>query len=547
MKKLLFFCGVAAVLCSSCGKRIARVESVDIVPQPVSVVASDGAFDLTKNTKICLLSDDSTLNYSVRLFNGLLDKSFGKPLPVIKSTQPEAGAINVRLGGLQPEEYTLNIRPDGVDITGGSPAGVFYAFQTLRQLLPVAVARGEKAGVIELPVAEIADKPHFAHRGGMLDVCRHFFTADDVKTFIDILAMHKLNRFHWHLTEDQGWRIEIKQYPKLTEVGAFRDRCNLQAEADAPKDSVPYGGFYTQDEIRDIVQYAAKRFITVIPEIEMPGHASAALASYPYLGCKGEGYVVPSTWGVKADVYCAGNDSTFRFIEGVLSEVVELFPSEYIHIGGDECPKINWQQCPACQQRIKTEKLKNENELQSYFMQRAEKFLAGKGRKIVGWDEILEGGISETATVMSWRGSAGGIEAAKKGNHVIMAPNSHCYLDYYQTDKIETEPKSIGGHLPIEKVYSLDPYEGLNADEQQYILGVQGNLWTEFISEFDHAEYMLLPRLAALAEVGWSYDNKDFDSFKKRETSLARLYDAYGYKYAKHMFPADSTVTGTTK
>ncbi|HAY32090.1 beta-N-acetylhexosaminidase [Alistipes sp.] len=547
MKKLLFFCGVAAVLCSSCGKRIARVESVDIVPQPVSVVASDGAFDLTKNTKICLLSDDSTLNYSVRLFNGLLDKSFGKPLPVIKSTQPEAGAINVRLGGLQPEEYTLNIRPDGVDITGGSPAGVFYAFQTLRQLLPVAVARGEKAGVIELPVAEIADKPHFAHRGGMLDVCRHFFTADDVKTFIDILAMHKLNRFHWHLTDDQGWRIEIKQYPKLTEVGAFRDRCNLQAEADAPKDSVPYGGFYTQDEIRDIVQYAAKRFITVIPEIEMPGHASAALASYPYLGCKGEGYVVPSTWGVKADVYCAGNDSTFRFIEGVLSEVVELFPSEYIHIGGDECPKINWQQCPACQQRIKTEKLKNENELQSYFMQRAEKFLAGKGRKIVGWDEILEGGISETATVMSWRGSAGGIEAAKKGNHVIMAPNSHCYLDYYQTDKIETEPKSIGGHLPIEKVYSLDPYEGLNADEQQYILGVQGNLWTEFISEFDHAEYMLLPRLAALAEVGWSYDNKDFDSFKKRETSLARLYDAYGYKYAKHMFPADSTVTGTTK
>ena len=547
MKKLLFFCGVAAVLCSSCGKRIARVESVDIVPQPVAVVASDGAFDLTKNTKICLLSDDSTLNYSVRLFNGLLDKSFGKPLPVIKSTQPEAGAINVRLGGLQPEEYTLNIRPDGVDITGGSPAGVFYAFQTLRQLLPVAVARGEKAGVIELPVAEIADKPHFAHRGGMLDVCRHFFTADDVKTFIDILAMHKLNRFHWHLTDDQGWRIEIKQYPKLTEVGAFRDRCNLQAEADAPKDSVPYGGFYTQDEIRDIVQYAAKRFITVIPEIEMPGHASAALASYPYLGCKGEGYVVPSTWGVKADVYCAGNDSTFRFIEGVLSEVVELFPSEYIHIGGDECPKINWQQCPACQQRIKTEKLKNENELQSYFMQRAEKFLAGKGRKIVGWDEILEGGISETATVMSWRGSAGGIEAAKKGNHVIMAPNSHCYLDYYQTDKIETEPKSIGGHLPIEKVYSLDPYEGLNADEQQYILGVQGNLWTEFISEFDHAEYMLLPRLAALAEVGWSYDNKDFDSFKKRETSLARLYDAYGYKYAKHMFPADSTVTGTTK
>ena len=280
----------------------------------------------------------------------------------------------------------------------------------------------------------------------------------------------------------------------------------------------------------------------------MPGHASAALASYHYLGCKDMDYEVPSIWGVKADVYCAGKDSTFQFLEGVLDEVIELFPSEYIHIGGDECPKDRWKECPLCQQRIKTEKLKDEFELQSYFVKRIEKYLNDKGRKLIGWDEILEGGLSQTASVMSWRGAAGGIEAAKKGNNVVMTPNSHCYLDYYQTDKIDQEPKAIGGFLPLEKVYSLDPYEGLNAEEQKYILGVQGNLWTEFISTLDHAEYMALPRLAAIAEVGWSYDNKEsYEGFKKRVTSLRRLYDAAGYNYGKHAFPADSTSTAVVE
>ena len=519
----------------------------NLIPRPERADRREGEFLVAKQTEIYSPAFPDLFDY----LNDHIERVCGYRLAAGGHRRSiQQISIEKHEGGLSEEGYLLDISPSRITIRANDRGGAFYALQTLFQLMPVSVYRPDAARHAEtfaIPCFHIEDAPRFAYRGVMLDVSRNFSDKAAVMRYIDWMARHKLNTLHWHLTDDQGWRIEIKQYPKLTEVGAFRDRCNLQAEADAPKDSVPYGGFYTQDEIRDIVQYAAKRFITVIPEIEMPGHASAALASYPYLGCKGEGYVVPSTWGVKADVYCAGNDSTFRFIEGVLSEVVELFPSEYIHIGGDECPKINWQQCPACQQRIKTEKLKNENELQSYFMQRAEKFLAGKGRKIVGWDEILEGGISETATVMSWRGSAGGIEAAKKGNHVIMAPNSHCYLDYYQTDKTETEPKSIGGHLPIEKVYSLDPYEGLNADEQQYILGVQGNLWTEFISEFDHAEYMLLPRLAALAEVGWSYDNKDFDSFKKRETSLARLYDAYGYKYAKHMFPADSTATDTTK
>lgn len=530
---LLSVCCASILLLCSCGKRIARIESVDIVPRPVSVITSDGVFDLKRNSKICLLSDNPELTRSADFFNGLIEKSFGRPLKVVKSTAPENNAINVQLAELGAEEYTLSITPEQILITGGSPAGVYYAFQSLRQLLPHAVSHGEKAGIIELPAVEVADKPFFAYRGGMLDVGRHFFGVDDVKNFIDILAMHKLNRFHWHLTEDQGWRIEIKKYPELTRVGAFRPGCSL--EPGAEPDSVPYGGFYTQDEVKDIVNYAADRFITVVPEIEMPGHASAALASYNYLGCK-DGYEVPNTWGVKEDVYCAGKDSTFAFLEDVLSEVVELFPSEIIHIGGDECPKVRWKECPLCQKRIRTEKLKNENELQSYFVHRIENFLAGKGRRIIGWDEIMEGGLSKTAMVMSWRGAQGGIEAAKSGNYVVMAPNSHCYLDYYQTDKRETEPKSIGGHLPIEKVYSLDPYAGLNADEQQYILGVQGNLWTEFISEMDHAEYMLLPRLAALAEVGWSYDNKDFADFKKRVTSLKELYDAYGYNYGKHLF-----------
>ena len=543
MKKLLFFCGVAAVLCSSCGKRIARVESVDIVPQPVSVVASDGAFDLTKNTKICLLSDDSTLNYSVRLFNGLLDKSFGKPLPVIKSTQPEAGAINVRLGGLQPEEYTLNIRPDGVDITGGSPAGVFYAFQTLRQLLPVAVARGEKAGVIELPVAEIADKPHFAHRGGMLDVCRHFFTADDVKTFIDILAMHKLNRFHWHLTDDQGWRIEIKQYPKLTEVGAFRDRCNLQAEADAPKDSVPYGGFYTQDEIRDIVQYAAKRFITVIPEIEMPGHASAAIAAYPELGntdIPGYAPKVQETWGVLPYTF-APTEKTFRFLEDVIDEVCALFPdSPYIHIGGDEAPKNQWKQSPAAQQVMKDNGLANEHELQSYFIRRVEKIINSRGKRLIGWDEIQEGGLSPTATMMVWRSQMPHIAAQTlaRGNDIVMTPNSHLYFDYDQGPGKPAAPEyeTINNNqLTWQHVYGLEPVpQGTPREREKQVLGCQANIWTEYIPNLPKWEYHVFPRALALAEVAWTpQELKNEKDFRKRLDRQLPFLDARGVNYKR--------------
>ncbi|MDD3108041.1 MAG: beta-N-acetylhexosaminidase [Alistipes sp.] len=536
MKKVLLaaWCIAVSLDCFGGGKLL-RTPSVDVVPRPAEMTVSEkGVFTLKPSTKIVFASNDEALLNSARFFNSVISPSLGGELTVVCDGKKASKNIQVTLGTLQAEEYQLSVTSQGVQITAGSPAGVFYAFQTLRQMLPAAVFKGETASAIELPLVEIADKPHFAYRGAMLDVCRHFFTVDEVKTFIDILALHKMNRFHWHLTEDQGWRIEIKRYPELTRVGAFRDRCSL--EPGAPLDAQPYGGFYTQDQIREIVKYAADRFITVIPEIEMPGHASAALAAYGFLGCKGEGYTVPDIWGVKEDVYCAGKESTFEFLENVLSEVVELFPSEYIHIGGDECPKARWKECPVCQQRMQQEQLKDELELQSYFVQRIEKFLNSKGKKLIGWDEILEGGLSKTASVMSWRGAAGGIEAAKSGNYVVMSPNSHCYLDYYQTQEVEKEPKAIGGFLPVERVYSFDPYEGLNAQQQAYIMGVQGNLWTEFISTLSHAEYMALPRLAALSEVGWSYDHRDYNEFKQRIKSLTGLYEALGYNYAKHMF-----------
>ena len=388
-----------------------------------------------------------------------------------------------------------------------------------------------------MPAVTVSDKPYFAHRGGMLDPCRHFWTVDEVKEYIDILAIHKLNKFHWHLTDDQGWRIEIKKYPELTRVGSVRGETLIgHHHTSSEYDKTPHGGYYTQKQIREIVKYAADRYITVIPEIELPGHAVAALTSYPWLGCKSEGYEVRRRWGISKEVFCPGKETTFEFLQNVFAEVLELFPSEFIHIGGDECPKDSWKQCPLCQERIRTEGLKDEFELQSYTVRRMEKWLREHGRKIIGWDEILEGGVSPTATVMSWRGSKGGIAAAKAGNHVIMTPNVHCYLDYYQTKTPTKEPMAIGGYVPMRKVYELDPYDQLTPGERAYILGVQGNLWTEYIATFPHLKHMLLPRLAAIAEVGWSYDRKDFDDFKHRMNSLRKCYDAAGLNYATYFF-----------
>ena len=502
---------------------------VRIVPRPAEVEELPGSFRLTPRTPVVIT--DEQLRTPAEIFARAVGKLTGTEPAV--TAAPEKHAVTLQLQpGYEAEEYLLEVGRQRITVTASTPQAVLHGLRSLQQL----VAGGE------IPACVVRDKPTFAYRGAMLDVCRHFFPVEDVKTYIDILSLHKINKFHWHLTDDQGWRIEIRKYPKLTEIGSVRSRTLIGRDPggtydeNCKFDETPYGGYYTQDEIRDVVNYAAERFITVIPEIEFPGHAVGALASYPWLGCTGEQYEVRQTWDIDDRVFCIGKETTFEFIEGVLEEVLELFPSEYIHIGGDECPTVMWKKCPHCKARMKAERLKRPRRLQNYATARVEKFLNAHGRRLIGWDEILEGEVTPTATIMSWRGAEGGIKAAKMGNHAIMAPTTHCYLDYYQTRDTAGEPLAIGGYLPVEKVYSLDPYEMLTADEQRCILGVQANLWTEYIATWPHAEYMLLPRLSALAEVGWSLDRKDYGDYLRRVRRLAKIYDACGYNYAKHIF-----------
>ena len=454
---------------------------------------------------------------------------------------PETGEPDLQTricSRLGDEEYVLDTRGGKILLRGGSQAGLFYGRQTLMQI----VSQLRAAGADSIPGMKIQDKPAFAYRGAHLDCCRHIFTIDEIKTYIDILALHKLNVLHWHLTDDQGWRAEIKRYPRLTEVGSIRKETLVGHYGSDTYDGTPYGGYYTQDEMREIVRYAAERFITVIPEIEMPGHASAALASYPELGCRGKDYpyIVQTTWGVFPEVFCAGNPETVTFLERVLDEICDVFPSEYIHIGGDEAPRSEWENCPLCQAQMRVKGYTREAELQSYLITTIETYLAGKGRKIIGWDEILDGGVSQSATVMSWRGPKGGIAAAKLGNDVIMTPNSHYYLDYYQTADPagNSEPLGIGGCLPLRKCYSFDPYDQLSDDEKSHIKGIQANLWTEYIASFDHVQHMLLPRLAALSEVAWSNTNRtSYESFVQRiSTALLPLYAERGYIWAPFAF-----------
>ena len=424
MKKWIWIWAAAALV--GCGRHI--------VPEPSDVRVGEGVFSLTRRTEIRLSDGDSALVRTAELFGGLAGKSLGRPLAVVRGGGQESGAICVALGDLPAEAYVLSVRSDRIDLTGGSPAGLFYGFQTLRQLLPESALRGEKARAIDLPVVEIRDEPRIGYRALLLDAGRHFFGPEEVKSVIDLMAMHKLNRLQWHLTEDQGWRIEIRKYPELTRRGAWRDRSDLRPAEDGrpEKDPQPYGGYYTRQQVREIVRYAADRFIEIVPEIEMPGHAMAALASYPWLGCLGEGYEVPSLWGVKEDVYCAGKDSTFVFLEDVLTEVTDLFPYGLVHIGGDECPKARWKECPRCQRRMRDEGLGSEEELQSYFVRRIERFLASRNRRMVGWDEIRQGGLSETAIVLSRKREQGLRSALENGNDVIMTPYMNCYFDYYQ-------------------------------------------------------------------------------------------------------------------
>ncbi len=536
MRKLILTCAALVVAC------VAMATECVIVPRPVSYEAQKGKCALTSKSVVYVA--DKSLVRPATMFCKYVAEEKELQLSVVESAASSKGAIALSIDKLYAEEaYVLEIAKSGVTIRGGSEKAVFYGLQSLRQVVFHAKAKGEK---VELPCMVVEDKPHFGYRGGMLDVCRYFFSVDEVKKFIDILALHKMNRFHWHLTEDQGWRIEIKKYPNLTKVGSIRKETliGLYGKKYRPYkfDGKSYGGFFTQDEVREIVRYATERYIDVIPEIDMPGHMVAALASYPELGCTKGPYEVRTTWGISRDVLCAGRESTFEFVEGVLAEILELFPSKYIHVGGDECPKHRWKVCPDCQKRIKEEGLKDEFELQSYFMRRVENYLAKHGRSIIGWDEILEGGISKTATIMAWRGPQRGIEAAKLGNDVIMTPRHYCYLDYANTSNREknNEPLCGGGNgklpLTLRKAYSFNPYDQLNEYERQFIKGVQGNMWTEYVPTFSHVQHMVLPRLAAIAEVGWTFGEKDYDDFARRMHLLRKLYDKCGFNYAPYFF-----------
>lgn len=524
-----------AMMIAACGKLVPSDGRVDVIPLPNELTLGEGNFVLKSSTKIVTTFEVDAMENAIACWSDVMSDVFNQSVAIETSAQPQKGQINIiKDDSLEPEAYRLTVNESDIQIAASSASGVFYAFQTLRQMLPTA-AFTEQAGRVEIPQCEINDKPHFAYRGFMFDMGRHIFTVDEVKDMIDICAMHKINKFHWHLTEDQGWRIEIKKYPKLTEIGSIRK--SSPTGRNKGQDGKPYGGFFTQEQVKDVVKYAQERFITVIPEIEIPGHSVAALASYPELGCTGEQYEVATWWGVDPRVICPGKEQAFVFWEDVLLEVMELFPSEYIHIGGDECPKTFWKKCPACQARMRKEGLKSEEELQAYVTKRVEKFLNEHGRKIIGWDEILQGGVTQSATVMAWRGPQYGIEAAKLGNHVIMSPKTSCYLDYYQSRDKDNEPLAIGGYLPLEQSYALDPYDQLNPEEQKFVLGVQGNLWTEYIKDYDYAQYMALPRLSAIAEVGWSYKNKNYESFLERLPHLSDLFDFYGYNYAKHALP----------
>lgn len=521
MKKM-FVSALVAIL----GIAGATTAQISVFPQPEYVDMSQGEYLVTPRTRI-VVEDD--MFSPARLFAEDMASFFTEARRPMKVSRGGKGIKLRRDGCIAEEGYELTVTPKEITVIGGSEAGVYYGLQTLRQLIV--------AGGGAVPCCFIADEPRMSYRGVHLDVCRHFFTVDEVKRYIDILAAHKINRFHWHLTDDQGWRIEIERYPELTEKGSVRS-CTLVGHGSDSNlyDDTPHGGFYTKDQIREVVAYAAERYITVIPEIEMPGHAQAALAACPWLGCNGGGYEVWTRWGVTPEVMCAGRESTYEFLENVLAEVLELFPSEYIHIGGDECPKERWKECAECQARIAELGLDGEEQLQGYLVNRIEKWLMAHGRKMIGWDEILDCGVTATANIMSWRGPEGGIEAARRGNDVVMTPSQYCYFDSYQTRDREGEPLAIGRWVPVEKVYAFDPYDKLDDDQRSHILGVQCNLWTEYIADFDHLQTMLLPRLAALCDVQWATDRRDVTTLRERLDVMRRFYDACGYRYATFYF-----------
>ena len=550
--KLLPILATAVIAAAACCNP--NQKELTVVPYPNSVDINCGLF----NAKGANINYDAAIDAR----GTALILNFAEQLTLVSGTQNKLieategnGFLFLLDETLPAEAYTLDINRRKTVVKASGLNGFNYAIQTIKQMLPVEIYGKTEAPGKEwtLLCCEIEDGPRFGYRGMHLDESRHFFGMDAVKRYLDIMEIHKLNTLHWHLTDDQGWRVEIKKYPKLTEVGSIRKKTVIgHIFRSKDYDTTPYGNgmWYTQDQIREIIEYAAAKGITIIPEIDLPGHMLAALAAYPELGCTGGPYDVWGDWGISDDVLCVGKEQTMQFLENVLSEICDLFPSEYIHIGGDECPKVRWEKCPRCQAKIRelglkaNEEYKPEHFLQGYVMSRMEKFINSKGKRIIGWDEILEGEVAPNATIMSWRGVAGGLQAVHLGHDAIMTPNTFYYLDYYQSLDKEKEPLAIGGYLPIEKCYSYEPFvEGMTEQEKAHVLGVQANLWTEYIATESHLQYMLLPRMAALSEVQWCQpENKSWERFYNSADAFCSIYDAMGYNYGKHIFEVKAEV-----
>lgn len=552
IKTIASILAVAALLApASLAKE--KTTTINVIPYPSSVEITKGSFNARGAQFNCDAAMDELSRKAVSTFAIRLSKACGKTCTL---ASPVGIAKNAREGkvkgfafyvdpALGSEEYTLSITPKAVIVSASDANGFIYAVQTIKQLLPAEIyGRGAAPDNTNwrIPCMEIKDAPRFPYRGAHLDCVRHFFSVDEVKRYIDVMSFYKLNRLHWHLTDDQGWRIELQRYPELTLVGAFRNGTMVARDFDSD-DGIRYGGYYTRAQINDVIRFARERGITIIPEVDLPGHMLAALATYPELGCGTGPYEVWKRWGVSDQVLNVGREEVMVFLENVLGEVAEIFPSEYIHIGGDECPKKEWKENPDCQAKIRELGLKDdekgtaEQKLQNYVTLRMQKFLESKGKKIIGWDEILEGELQSGATVMSWRGAEGGITAANAGFDVIMTPTSHCYIDYYQAKDREHEPLAFDGYVPVEKVYSFNPVDKINPDMQHHILGAQVNLWTEYIPSDQQLEYMLLPRLLAISEVGWcAPEVRDFERF--RQTVITHefpILDIAGYNYCKEI------------
>lgn len=539
----------ASVALSAC--TTTPVADFNTVPQPQTVeLSSEAPYSLKGDSYISYDKNVAGLQDEATFLQQYIKDICGLSLEVSEAEKAESRAIHLSVNSSieNPDAFQITVTADCINIEGGSESGVFYGVQTLRKSIPVKLAAKSRGA--EIPAGVVADEPRFGYRGMHLDVSRHFFDANTVKKYIDLLAMHGINRFHWHLTDDQGWRVEIEKYPRLTEVGSTRNSTVVGYPGSGQYDNTEHGGFYTKAEIKEIVEYAAKQHITIIPEIDLPGHMLAALAGYPEYGCTGGPYDVWPEWGVSENVLCLGNEQTYTFMEDILAEISELFPSKFIHIGGDEVPYVRWEECPKCQAAIKAAGLKDdsnssaESKLHNHCMARIAAFLAQKGKQVICWDEVIDGGVLPSATIMAWRGTDAAVKAAKMGHDVIMTPTSHCYFDYYQSTDTENEPFAFNSYLPIEQVYTLDAPQGLTEEEAKRIIGCQANVWTEYILDEPHLFYMALPRMAAMAEIQWGApESRDIKDLTNRLSNMFDLYDLYGYNYAQRIYDIKATYT----